>query len=129
MEKEILMVRKILLVDDESDILQVISFRLEKAGYEVVLASNGEEALWMVEKESPDIVLLDVMMPGIDGFEVCKKIKQNDSNRKIIIYTDKVDGVNAEKARESGADDFTVKTAALKYILEAINQLIEGIES
>lgn len=115
---------KILLVDDEPDILQVISFRLEKAGYDVVLAPNGDDALWMVEKELPDLVLLDVMMPKMDGFEVCTRMKEGFPNLKIIIYTAKVDGVNAARARESGADDFTVKTVDLKYILESISKLI-----
>jgi len=113
---------KILLVDDEQDILQVIGFRLEKAGYDVVLALNGDDALWMLEKENPDLILLDVMMPGKDGFEICREIKKGDPERRIIIYTAKVDGVNAAKARECGADDFTVKTADLKYILESINK-------
>lgn len=119
------MTKKILLVDDEQDILQVISFRLEKADYKVIVASSGEEALVMVDQEKPDVILLDVMMPGMDGFEVCKKIKSKSPSQKIIIYTAKVDGVNAAKARESGANDFTVKTTDLKYILESIRKMIE----
>lgn len=118
------MPKKILLVDDEPDILKVIGFRLEKAGYQVVLASNGKDGVDMAQRESPDVVLLDVMMDGMDGFEVCKRLKQANSAQKIVIYTAKVDGVNAAKARESGADDFTVKTADLKYILEVIDRLI-----
>ena len=119
---------KVLLVDDEPDILQVIGFRLGKAGYHVVMASGGEEAITMIDREDPDIVLLDVMMPGMDGFEVCKKIKKSSPERKIIIYTAKVDGVNSAKARECNADDFTVKTGDLRYIFEAINQLVGGRE-
>ena len=119
------MTKKILLVDDEPDILQVISFRLEKAGYDVAIASNGEDALWVLEKEQSDVVLLDVMMPGMDGFEVCERMKDVNPDQKIIIYTAKVDGVNAAKARESGADDFTVKTVDLKYILESISHLMD----
>lgn len=116
--------KKILLVDDEPDILQVMEFQLKKAGYEIVSAPSGEDALRIMEKEQPDLVLLDVMMPGIDGFEVCKYIKGKNPHRKVIIYTAKVDGVNAAKAKESGSDDFTVKTADLKHILESISQLI-----
>lgn len=118
------MAKKILLVDDEPDILQVMDFQLSKAGYTVVCAPNGEDALGLMDQEQPDMVLLDVMMPGIDGFEVCRQIKENKPSRKVIIYTAKVDGVNAARAKESGADDFTVKTADLKYILEAISRLI-----
>ncbi|MEW5895538.1 MAG: response regulator [Candidatus Omnitrophota bacterium] len=115
---------KVLLVDDEPDILYVISFRLGKAGFDVITAANGADALAVVDKEEPDVVLLDVMMPGMDGFEVCKEMKKNHAKLKIIIYTAKVDGVNTAKARECKADDFTVKTADLKYIFESINQLV-----
>jgi len=118
------MKKKILVVDDEPDILQVISFRLDKAGYAVTGAPQGEEALRMAAQDQPDLILLDVMMPGLDGFEVCRRIKEKFPGQKIIIYTAKVDGVNAGKARASGADDFTVKTADLKHILDAIRKLI-----
>jgi len=120
------MKKKILVVDDEPDILQVITFRLDKAGYAVAGVSNGEEALRMVGEDRPDLILLDVMMPGLDGFEVCRRIKEKTPGQKIIIYTAKVDGVNAAKARASGADDFTVKTADLKHILDAIRKQISN---
>jgi len=116
--------KTVLLVDDEPDILQVVGYRLEKAGYRVVSCANGEDALRMVKEVAPDLVLLDAMMPGIDGFDVCRRLKNQNSLQRVIIYTAKVDGVNAERARDSGADDFTVKTVDLKYILEAIGNLV-----
>jgi len=116
--------KTILLVDDEPDILQVVGYRLEKAGYRILPCSNGEDALRIAEESVPDLVLLDAMMPGIDGFDVCRRLKVRNGRQKVIIYTAKVDGVNAQRARESGADDFTVKTTDLKYILEAIGELI-----
>lgn len=118
------MAKTVLLVDDEPDILQVVGYRLEKAGYRVMSCANGEDALRMVKEVAPDLVLLDAMMPGIDGFDVCRRLKNQNSLQRVIIYTAKVDGVNAERARDSGADDFTVKTVDLKYILEAIGNLV-----
>ncbi len=118
--------RKILLVDDEPDILQVLSFRLSKAGYDTVAASNGNDALQMMEDFHPDLVLLDVMMPGMDGFETCTRMKKSHPQSRVVIYTAKIDGINAARARESGADDFTVKTTDLKYILESISHLMDA---
>ncbi len=120
---------KILLVDDEPDIQQILSARLENAGYQVVSAENGEEALLLAEKENPDVVLLDVMMPGMDGFEVCERLKEDNSQGKIVIYTAKMDGVDAARARQVGADDFTVKTSDFKYLLETIEKVLNSEEA
>ncbi|MFP4472623.1 MAG: response regulator transcription factor [Candidatus Omnitrophota bacterium] len=120
------MAYKILLVDDEPDIVQIISFRLEKAGYDVDIAVDGAGAMKAYEKGCPDLILLDVMLPDMEGFDVCAKIKAADPQQKIIIYTAKVDGVDAAKARNCGADEFTVKTTDLKFILEAIQNLLSA---
>ncbi len=116
------MAKKILLIDDEPDVQQVISFRLEKAGYEVIVTDRAAEALDLVPRERPDVILLDVMMPGEDGFEVCREIKTRHPHQRVIIYTAKIEGVDAARARAVGADGFTVKTADLAYILEAIER-------
>ncbi|MFA5089137.1 MAG: response regulator [Candidatus Omnitrophota bacterium] len=118
------MSKKILLVDDEPDLRQIIGFRLKKMGYDVAVAFDGPAALSMAESEKPDLILLDVMMPGIDGFEVCKRLRANKFSNKILIYTAKVEAINATKAREAGADDFTVKTTNLTEIIEAIKRLL-----
>jgi len=120
---------KILLVDDEPDIQQILSARLESSGYQVVSAESGEEALLLVEKESPDVVLLDVMMPGKNGFEVCEQLKRENPQGKVIIYTAKMDGVDAARARQVGADEFTVKTSDFKYLLETIEKVLSSEEA
>ncbi len=120
---------KILLVDDEPDIQQILSVRLEGAGYQVVSAENGEEALLLAEKEMPDVVLLDVMMPGINGFDVCEELKRKDPRGKVVLYTAKMDGVDAARARQVGADDFTVKTSDFKYLLQTIERVLNSEEA
>lgn len=76
---------KIMVVDDSPDIVWVYSMMLKKAGYSVVSASSGEEALEMVPRERPELILLDVMMPGIDGWDVAKKLKENPETEDILI--------------------------------------------
>ena len=100
---------KILVVDDERDIRDVLSSFLEEKGYEVILASNGEEALELVERVNPQVILLDVNMPGIDGIETCRRLKAAEKSRSIPIIM-----ITAFQDREieaylEGADDFVVK--------------------
>lgn len=79
--------KKILVVDDEPDFLEMIKLRLEANDYEVITASNGEEALRRAEEESPDAVLLDILMPKVDGLEVLKRIRRRNKNLPIFIIT------------------------------------------
>ena len=100
---------KILVVDDEWEIRDVLSSFLEEKGYEVILASNGEEALELVERVNPQVILLDVNMPGIDGIETCRRLKAAEKSRSIPIIM-----ITAFQDREieaylEGADDFVVK--------------------
>jgi two-component system OmpR family response regulator len=117
---------KILIVDDEPDFHSVVRMRLEKDGFQVFDAYDGEEALRLARQETIDIVIVDVIMPGMNGFEVCQKIKNERPNTKVIVYTAKIDGVDAGKAREVGADLFTVKTSSLVLLLASIKRLING---
>ncbi len=105
------MPEKILVVDDEADVRNLTKMMLEGAGYEVVQASNGDEALSMVASESPDLVLLDVVMPGKSGFEVCKNLKASERTRRIpvIIFTVLGREVDFRLSMESGADEFLSK--------------------
>ena len=98
-----------MVVDDERDIRDVLSSFLEEKGYEVILASNGEEALELVERVNPQVILLDVNMPGIDGIETCRRLKAAEKSRSIPIIM-----ITAFQDREieaylEGADDFVVK--------------------
>lgn len=105
------MPEKILVVDDEADVRNLTKMMLEGAGYEVIQASNGDEALAKVATETPNLVLLDVVMPGKSGFEVCKTLKANERTRKIpvIIFTVLGREVDFRLSIESGADEFLSK--------------------
>ncbi len=118
------MEKKILVVEDELDIQKILKANLVAAGYETFVASTAKEGLEILQKENPNLIILDVMLPDENGFDVCRKIKDDNDEVKIIIYTGKLEAVDARRAREAGADDFTVKTVDFKYILESIEKLI-----
>ncbi len=88
---------KILVVDDEPDIVYLVEKILTNEGYTVVQAFSGSEALEKVEKEKPDLVLLDVMMPGMDGWETCKKIKENEETKDVMVAMLTVKSENGDK--------------------------------
>ena len=90
---------KILVVDDEEHIRKILKFKLEKHGYYVITADNGEVALKMVRRENPDLIILDLMMPKMDGFEVCRRIRKNFQTAQIpiIMLTAKSDMVDKIK--------------------------------
>jgi CheY-like chemotaxis protein len=79
------MMYKIMVVDDEEDFVEVIKITLEKEGYDVIPVYSGKECLEKLEEEVPDLILLDIMMPGMDGWEVCRRIKENEKTKKIIV--------------------------------------------
>ncbi len=99
---------KILVVDDEASIVNIISFNLKKEGYEVITANDGETGLELALSEKPDLVLLDIMMPQMDGYEVCRKIREK-SVVPIIMLTARADEVDKVIGLEMGADDYVTK--------------------
>ena len=119
------MKKKILLVDDEVDLLQFIKYHTESFGYEVVTLTTGEEALAWLEKNIPDLILLDLDLPNISGEEVCKKIKSNDKlmHIPIILYSAKADDIS-EEAKQVCADDCMVKPFESQDLLFKIKNLI-----
>ena len=104
-------VKKVLVVDDDDRVREMIEFRLTLFGYEVVQATNGQEGLVAVRREQPDLVLLDVMMPELDGFQVCRRLKQDEATKGIpvVMLTAKAEAKDVTRAFESGADDYVVK--------------------
>jgi CheY-like chemotaxis protein len=102
---------KILVVDDEARVREMLEFRLRLFGYEVLLAANGREALALASKEQPDLVLLDVMMPELDGFQVCTRLKQGEETKGIpvVMLTARADAKDVTRAFSSGAADYVVK--------------------
>ena len=122
--------KKILLVDDETNIRTSLADILEKLGYEVIQAANGQEAIEKARRQNPDLVLLDTKMPDMDGFEVCRQIKKIEGlTIKVIIYTGYIDAVDITKARLAGADDYEVKTEDFGKLISAVKKLISERES
>ena len=106
----------VLIVDDEPNILLSLQFLMKKNGYEVRTAKDGEEALAEISRAAPDLVLLDVMMPKIDGFSMCERIRANPEWRdmRIIMLTARGRDVEREKGLALGADDYITKPFATK---------------
>ena len=121
------MTQKILIVDDEPNIVVPLQFLMERNGYETAVAQSGEEALEMISKEHPDLILLDIMLPGIDGFEVCEivKLKPEWKGIKIIFLTAKGRDVDIAKGMVLGADEYVTKPFSNKQIVESVQRLLE----
>lgn len=118
--------KKILLVDDEEDILQFLSYNLEKEGFHVEIASNGNFALDILQDFVPQIILLDIMMPLMDGVEVCKRIRKMEIHNDTLIcfLTARSDSFTQINALDSGGDDFISKPIKPKVLLSRINALL-----
>jgi DNA-binding response OmpR family regulator len=113
--------KKILLVDDEQAILKVFSIKLRISGYDVITASGGQEAIELVASAKPDIMVLDIVMPGIDGFEVLQKLRSH-SQLPVIALSARQDFVT--KARELGANDFLAKPLVPDELLKKIRAVL-----
>lgn len=111
---------KILLVDDEPHILQFLELGLVNEGYEVMTAQDGMSATSIAETFDPHIVILDIMMPGIDGFEVCRMLKKNGSRAAVIMLTAKDEVDDKVKGLNLGADDYMVKPFSFEELLARI---------
>jgi PleD family two-component response regulator len=120
-------VRRVLVVDDEEHIRRILKFQLEKNGYEVVTAENGEEALKLVRRSVPDLILLDLMMPKIDGFEVCRQLRADfqTSQIPIIMLTAKSDLPDKIKGLQGGANDYLVKPYSNEELLLRVYNVLE----
>lgn len=114
--------KKILIVDDEPNIVMSLEYALQKQGYQVLIARNGNEALNLASKHIPDGVLLDIMMPDIDGYETLKRLKENPNldQVKIIFLSAKNKKTDIEKGLNLGADDYITKPFSIKKIMETI---------
>lgn len=110
---------KVLVVDDEEHIVELLKFNLENTGYKVITANNGNDAISLAKENKPDLVLLDLMLPGMDGFDVCKEIKRNAETRKtaIIMLTAKGEEFDKILGLELGADDYITKPFSIRELL------------
>ncbi len=124
------MPQTILIVDDEPNIVIPLQFLMEQNGYCTLVAQSGEEALEMISKEKPDLVLLDIMLPGVDGFEVCEIIRLNPEwrNTRVIFLTAKGRDVDIAKGMVLGADEYITKPFSNQQIIDAVKKLLEKPE-
>ena len=117
---------KILIVDDEKDILEFLSYNLQKEGYEIFRANNGNSALKVAKKEIPDLIILDVMMPEMDGIETCEKIREIESldSTLILFLTARSEEYSELAGFSAGADDYVTKPIKPKLLISRVNALL-----
>ena len=122
---------RILVVDDEPDAIELMRFNLKASGYEVLTAEDGEEALAKARKFSPDMILLDVMLPEIDGLEVCKILRRDPATASlpIIMLTAKASEIDRVLGLEFGADDYVTKPFSPRELMLRVRNLLKRKES
>jgi DNA-binding response OmpR family regulator len=116
---------KILIVDDEPNIVMSLDFLLRKNGYEVFIARNGTEAMETIRREKPHIILLDVMMPDVDGYDVCRYVKSRPetSSAKVIFLSAKGRETDIQKGYDAGASLYLTKPFSTRVLLEKVKEL------
>jgi two-component system, OmpR family, phosphate regulon response regulator PhoB len=121
---------KILIVEDDPDISELLQFNLEKNGYATYRAENGEEALGLARKQPPDLILLDLLLPGLNGLEVCRRLKRDPAlqHTPIIMVTAKGEEMDRIVGLELGADDYIVKPFSIREIILRIQKILERKE-
>ncbi|HEY8470538.1 MAG TPA: response regulator [Longimicrobiales bacterium] len=119
---------RILVVDDDPDALDIVQAYLESRGYDVATAADGTEALARLEEVRPDLVLLDVMMPGIDGWEVARTIKNHPefSDTRVVMLTARSDFTDKQRGLRAGADDYIVKPMRLEDLGRKVERNLEA---
>src|SRR3989344_2304986 len=118
---------KVLLVDDEPDILEFLSYNFQKHGFAVVIANNGLEGILQAKDELPELIISDILMPYMDGIEMCKELRKMEEFYRIpfIFLTAVTDDYRVLYAMTSGADQFISKPIRFEYLLSMVNQLME----
>ena len=117
---------RILLVDDEPSIVKMIGKRLEVEGYDVVVAVDGQEVLDKATTQTPDLIILDLMLPKLNGFEVCSRLKQDQQSRHIpiIIFTGKGNEEDEQRCRACGADAYVTKGGGKAVLIQKVKELL-----
>ncbi|MBU1112369.1 MAG: response regulator [Candidatus Omnitrophica bacterium] len=120
--------KRILVVDDEQALAELVKMRLETNGYEVLSAFDGQEALDKARKEKPDLIILDLMLPKIDGYKVCRMLKFDEKYKKIpiILFTARAQESDKKMGQDVGADSYIVKPFEPKALLAKIKELTGG---
>ncbi len=120
------MKKKILIVDDEPNIVVPLEFLMKQNNYDVQSAETGEKALDLIATWKPDLILLDIMLPGMDGYEVCQKIRQEKeyNNTRIIFLSAMARSIDIAKGMGLAADDYITKPFATDYVVKTIKELL-----
>ena len=120
---------KILIVDDEQDIVELVSYNLEKEGFKTVKASDGEAAIRLVKTQKPDLIILDLMLPKMNGLDVCRALRGNPetANLPIIMLTAKGDEVDKIIGLENGADDYITKPFSVKELIARVRSILRRL--
>jgi len=117
---------KILVVDDEKDIIELVKYHLEKAGYKVIFTGSGGDALDLAAKQNPALIILDIMLPGLDGFEICRILKRNEitKNIPVIMLTAKTAENDMITGLKTGADDYLTKPFSPKVLVARVETVL-----
>ncbi len=118
--------KKILIVDDEPNIVMSLEYAFKKKDFEVFIARDGAEAIEIAEKEAPDLILLDIMMPEMDGYETLRWVRENTSlkNTKVVFLSAKSKEKDVEKGLKMGADSYMTKPFSIKKVISDIEELL-----
>ena len=119
--------KKVLICDDEPYILESVSFIVREEGYQVITAGDGEQALQLLSSERPDLVLLDIMMPGKSGFDVCRELRADESMRRtyVILLTAMGQDRDMEDGYQSGADEYMTKPFNPRSLRRRLHELLD----
>jgi len=120
--------KKILIVDDEPNIVMSLEYIFKKNNYQVFIARDGQEALDLLEHELPDLIILDVMMPMVDGYATLEQIKQDErlNDCRVIFLSAKNKGSDIERGLQLGADRYMTKPFSVKKLVDEVNGLLKG---
>ena len=118
--------KKIIVVEDEPDLVDVVTYNLEREGYSVLASQRGDEGLNLIRSEAPDLVLLDLMLPGMDGLSICRQMKSDSSMREIPIIIASAKGEESDVVigLEMGADDYLAKPFSPRELLARIRAVL-----
>lgn len=117
------MTLRVLIIEDEKDIVRLLKYNLEKEGYKTLTAADGESGLALARKESPDLLILDLMLPKLDGIQVCRTLRQ-DSQVPILMLTAKKEEIDRILGLEIGADDYMIKPFSVRELLARIKTIL-----
>ena len=119
--------KKILIVDDEPDLVEMLSVRLEANDYQVIKAYDGQDGLDKAQKEKPDLIVLDLMLPKLDGYNVCRLLKFDEKYKQIpiMLFSARTQETDMELGKEVGADAYIVKPFEASIVLAKVNELLK----